>query len=77
MADQYTPLEDKLDALYAAGRDQLAIPGVVQSWEDFLQRRGYLTGLADCGAMIKELRKPADNPSGEISDILQPEEKQQ
>lgn len=74
MADQYTPLENKLDELYALGRDQLAVPGVVQSWEDFLQRRGYLTGLADCGRMIKEIRKPADNPGGEIDDILQPKE---
>lgn len=72
MADQYTPLEDMLDAMYVSGRDQLAVPGVVQSWEDYLQRRGYLTGIADAGAKIKELRKPADNPSGEISDVFYP-----
>lgn len=70
MADQFTPLEDKLDVLYATGRDELAQPGFVQSWDDYLQRRGYLAAIADCGQLIKEIRKPVSNADGEIPSIL-------
>ena len=72
MSDHFTPLENELDKLYVRCRDQLAIPGVVQSWEDFLQRRGYLTAVSDVGKLIERLRKPEGAPeeTGEIIDIL-------
>lgn len=70
MADQYTPLEDLLDAMYASGRDELAHPGVVQGWDDFMQRRGYLHAISDVGEMIKRLRRPVADTHGEITGIL-------
>lgn len=72
MKDHFTPLENELDKLYAKCRDQLAVPGVVQSWEDFLQRRGYLTAVSDVGKLIEQLRRPEGSPpeTGEILDIL-------
>ncbi len=71
MADQLTLLENELDLLYARGRDQLARAGVVQSWDDYLQRRGYLCAFEDFGNMIKKARNPeAAAETGEIPDIL-------
>ena len=78
MKDHFTPLENRLDALYVRGRDQLALPGVVQSWDDFIQRRGYLTAISDVGKLIEEMRKPEGTPpeTGEIFDILEPSERE-
>lgn len=74
MADQYTPLEDKLEKLFVAGRDELWKAGVVQNWDDFLQRRGYLNAISDVGELIGSLRKPVADNHGEISSILPEEE---
>ena len=72
MRDHFTPLENELDKLYAKCRDQLALPGIVCSWDDFLQRRGYLTAVSDVGKIIEQLRRPEGAPpeTGEIVDIL-------
>ena len=70
MADQYTPLEDKLEELFITGREELWRAGVVQSWDDFLQRRGYLNAIADAGDLIKQVRRPVADNHGEIASIL-------
>lgn len=72
MPDQLTLLENKLDEIFANGRDQLAFPGHVQSWEDYIQRRGYLTAISDVGRMIKEVRNPeVVQGNGDIPGILE------
>lgn len=72
MADQFTLLEDELDKLYRDGRDQMVRAGFVQSWDDYVQRRGYLCAIEDVGAMIKRIRNPeaAAKETGEIPSIL-------
>lgn len=75
MADLLTMLENRMDELYATSRNDIADSHRVLSWDDYNHRAGFLKGIEAVGRLIKEVRAPEGNNTGEILDIFSTEEK--
>lgn len=72
MADNFTPLEEKLDARYIERLNQLSFGVFVPNWDDYNFRIGYLACIREIGEMIKSLRSPEKTAeTGEIPSVLE------
>ena len=75
MADLLTMLENKLDELYTTSSIEIANSACVQSWDDYNHRAGYLRAIRVVGQLIKEVRHPEADTTGEIYGVSFEEEK--
>lgn len=72
MADQLTQLENEMDAIYSRCLRDIADSTVVQNWDDYNHRAGYLRAIRNIGELIKQVRHPEiPVETGEIPSILE------